>query len=697
MIDFLRKIRGKIAELSAINARFNLLQIQLDRIDLLINSLNQRTLILREVEDKSVIAHSCVAGQVASTKQEKLDSINNLQTQNQLSHNTSTFIEFFSEEKIRLVFLVITPEIWSSLEPVWSCASKDKRFDVSVVLLKSANPEISLTSFIKAQELLESTRIRYFTELSFSLVSYRPHVIFYPLPYGSLYPNSYKPDVVQAMGSRIAYIPYGLEVGGGLFNTRYQYDSDVPRVAWRVFARSQAQLKSFNRYCSYGNGHVVVTGHPRTAIEKSLEVRQHNAAKTKARGRRVILWTPHFTVLASRKWSSFLDHHEKILKLVDARPDLFLLIRPHPFLRTSLAKLADWGHERVSAWFSSIDEKDNVHVDTETDYRPAFECSAALMADAGSFLVEYLHTGKPICYLTGKDDIGLSEEVRNLDCFYAGATEIDIAGFMDHVIKSREDSLLETRKSALSTYFGEHNQTPAESILNEISNNIGNKPARIYSTELPASPNHSEAFQYWVNAKTTFLAPETYYQEQEVKLRDILDRHAKGRFAADIGCGNGRFTEILSEYFEFIEGTDPNPELINEARENSLKKGISNIQYSAERLEHPESLSTYDFVSCMGVTSGLIDDEMFIKSIWKLKSAMRPGGKILLKECLSLSTVEMVDWNGYKAVYRNVESYLNAFQTVGLHLLEDVLVVQDSEKMRINSFYLFAESSQKSV
>lgn len=695
MFDFLRKIRGKITGLNIIINNIDALHAHLERIELALNSLNKE-------EFSSSVAMEEILG-AQNFAPQKVDSPNNVSLESKrltcdqdlpiVNQAKTSMVEFIPGEKIRLVFIVITPEIWTSIQSVWSRASKDDRFEVSVVLLKSSNLEISLTSFSRAQVLLEEAGIPYFTESNFSLAIYQPHVVFYPLPYGSLYPNSYKPDVVQAIGCRIAYVPYGLEVGGGLFNTRYQYDSDVPRVAWRVFARSQAQLKSFNRYCSYGNGHVVVTGHPRAAIDKSREVQQHDAAKTKARGRQVILWTPHFTVLTSRKWSSFLDHHEKILRLIDDRPDLFLLIRPHPFLRTSLAKLNDWGHERVSAWFSSIDEKDNAQVDTEIDYRPAFETSSALMADAGSFLVEYLHTGKPICYLTGKDDIGLSEEVRSLDCFYAGATEIDIAGFMDQVIKNSEDSLLEERKCALKTYFGESNQTPDESILNEISHNIGNKPARIYSAELPVSTNHAEAFQYWVNAKTTFLAPETYYHEQEIKLRDILERHAKGRFAADIGCGNGRFTEILSEYFEFIEAADPNPELINEARENSLKKGIINIQYSVERLEHPESLSTYDFVSCMGVTSGLIDDEMFIKSIWKLKAALRPGGKILLKESLCLSTVEKVDWNGYRAVYRNVDSYLKAFQTVGLNLLEDVLVVQDSEKMRINSFYLFVESS----
>lgn len=614
-----------------------------------------------------------------------------------LKSKRNKFIGISPNEKIRVVFLILTPEVWPSIEPVWRRASKDDRFDVSVVVLRSSDSDVALSSLAKAQSLLEDAAIPYFNEQNFSLESYKPHVIFYPLPYGSLYPKSYKPEVVTALGCRIAYVPYGLEVGGGMFNARYQYDTEVPRLAWRVFARSQAQLTSFGHYCSYGNGHVRVSGHPRTEFDSEHGIHLHHSAIKKACGRQVILWTPHFTVLMRRKWSSFLNHHETIVRLIDDRPDLFLLVRPHPFLRTNLTKLEGWGHQRMSEWFAAIDAKENACIDTEKDYRPAFEISSALLSDAGSFLVEYLHTEKPICHLIGEGDIGLTAEVRSLNCYYPGATEINIAGFIDRVIINGEDSLLDARKSALQSYFGPNGQAPSQSILDEISNNIGNAAPRIYSSDLPASPRHNDAFRYWTKATTTFLAPETYYQEQENKLRDILSRNAKGGFAADIGCGNGRFTQIIADYFEFTEATDPSERLISEARENAVKKGNTNIVYSVERLEHAESLSTYDFVSCMGVTSGLIDDEMFIKCICRLKAAMLPGAKLLLKESLNLSTTELVEWNGYQAVYRNVRSYLQSFQGAGLELVEEVLITQDLNKCRVNSFYLFVERTGESA
>ncbi len=631
---------------------------------------------------------------MSSPNDSRSHSSSDLDTRTSSSQRASSLIRVLPGEKIRLLFLVITPEIWGSIAPVYKRALTDDRFSVSVVVLKSANPEVALTSLVKAYSMFDGEAISYFTEQNFSLDSCQPHVVFYPLPYDSLIPPGFKPALVAAKGCRIAYISYGLEVGGGVFNARYQYDTEVPRIAWRIFARSEGQRTNFARYCSYGNGHVVVTGHPRMERSSPAGIKSHHPASEKAQGRMVILWTPHFSVLTRRKWSSFLDHHETILRLIEDRPDLFLLVRPHPFLRTSLEKLEGWGPARVAEWFSTINERDNVYVDTETNYRAAFEVSTALMADAGSFLVEYLRTGKPICHLTGKDDIGLSEEVRSFACFYPGGDEFEIAGFMERV-SNGDDPMCEVRKSAVQHYFGPDNQTPSQTILDEIANEITSPPQRLYSTEPPASPRHEEAFQYWVKATTTFLAPETNYQEQELKLRDILSRHAKGRFAADIGCGNGRFTEIFCEHFEFTEGIDPSEQFINEARDSAKHKGVTKIAYSVERLEHAESISTYDFVSCMGVTSGLIDDEVFIKSIWKLKAAMRPGAKLLMKDTLSLSTPELIEWNGYNAVYRNLQAYLGAFEAAGLSLVEDFLLAQDTEKRRVNGFFLFMERASE--
>ena len=593
------------------------------------------------------------------------------------------------EKKIKLVFFVIFPELWTSVGPIYERAKEDSRFVVQVVLLKNPNPERYLSSTCEAEAFLKSLSIPYLLENNFSLKDFQAQVAFYPAPYASFFSDNLQPEKVVEMGCRIAYVPYGLEVGGGVFNARYQYDTDIPRLAWRIFARSLFQYKNFGRFCSSGNSHVVVTGHPRAELDRKHKLIPHSSAEKKSRGRIVILWTPHFSVLTRRKWSSFLDHYDSILHLFEKRIDLFLLIRPHPFLKSCLSRLESWGPERVEKLFTEINKRDNVLLDTNLNYEPAFKSSSGLMSDAGSFLVEYLHTKKPICYLSGKDDIGLSEEVREFDCFYPGNTKIEIEDFLDRVIRNKSDYLKTKRYNALQKYFEFKSEPPSSLILNNIAKNIDCESSQELDTKISRSSNHEMAFQFWLKATSTFLAPESYYKHQEEKLTQILSLYAVGKFAADIGCGNGRFTEIISKYFEFTEAIDINSKLINEAREHAFKHNINNIAYSIESLEHVETLSTYDFVCCMGVTSGLIDDGIFNQSIWKLKTAMRASSILLMKDTLTLYESENVSWNGYTALYRNVQLYKHAFKQAGLTLFDEQLISEDLTKQRVNSFFLF--------
>jgi SAM-dependent methyltransferase len=590
-------------------------------------------------------------------------------------------------EKIRIVFLVLNPQLWPSFEPIWRRASGDQRFHCKIVVVPPASADMALEAHVRASAMLQAAGSPFVEHRLFSLAEYEPHVVFYPSPYGEFYPSGYKPEEVRRRGGRVAYLPYGLEVGGGVFNTRYQFDTEAPRNAWRVFARSPAQLASYSRYCSSGSAHVSVTGHPRGEGAPEGIAADDTRILEKAAGRPVILWTPHFSVATPRKWSSFLDNHEQIVAEMDARPHMFFVLRPHPFFFSRLSALPDWGPERARDWLDSVNRRENAMIDEAADYRVAFSASSAILADAGSFLVEYLLTGKPICYLTGADDIGLTQEASELQCFYEGGDALTISGFLDRIEK-REDPLAPARAAAADRYFGPHRSGASERILDEIAAAIDEPDFRARSSS-PFSEAHERAYQYWRGAERTTLAPASYYEEQEAVLSALLDEHCGGRFAVDIGCGNGRFTEIIARYYSVVEGIDPGEKLIAEARARAQAAGIANISYKVERLEYPETLSTYDLVSCMGVLSGLIDDRAFVKATWLLRAGLRRDGLLLLKDSLSLTGPQYIEWNDYTAVYRNIDAYLDAFASVGLSLEHTRELARDEEKQRVNKLFLF--------
>ena len=60
-----------------------------------------------------------------------------------------------------------------------------------------------------------------------------------------------------------------------------------------------------------------------------------------------------------------------------------------------------------------------------------------------------------------------------------------------------------------------------------------------------------------------------------------------------------------------------------------------------------------------------------------------------MKDTLTLYESENVSWNGYTALYRNVQLYKHAFKQAGLTLFDEQLISEDLTKQRVNSFFLF--------
>lgn len=595
-------------------------------------------------------------------------------------------------ERIRVVFLVMTPQIWPSVEPVWRKLSADERFHTKVVAIEKTSEADALSELRGAYDLLTEANVPFAKGSSFSMHRYKPHVVFYPLPYDHFYSDQFKAAAAQAAGARVAYIHYGLETGGGAHNARYQHDEPLLRNAWRIFARSRHQAANFARYCATGNAHVVLTGHPRGGHRPDTSEQLPQEVLTQAKTRKIVLWAPHFSVASRRKWSSFLENHENILGEIDKRQDLFFVLRPHPFLERTLREAEGWTIDRVRALFDQIAARENIHIDRHPSYWPAFNGSDALMTDPGSFLVEYLHTDKPICLLSSSDGIGLGQEAAAFTAFENGDTIDDISRFLD-MVSSGTDTKAADRKDALAAYFGDREQNPADLIAEEIVAGMSDRPFNLPNTK--RSEKHRAAFRYWRSAKDTFLAPDEYYKKQEAILTDLLNRLKPRGFAIDVGCGNGRFTEIFARHCNFVEGIDPSRNLIEQAQESAAAKGITNIEYRRENLEQPFLISSYDLVACMGVLSGVIDNERFLQASHWLRAATKHGGRLILKESLSVGALQSIDSDGYVAVYRNITDYLDTFRSAGFELVEEMTIAPVNEQGLTNCLFVFDTVDRK--
>ncbi len=83
--------------------------------------------------------------------------------------------------------------------------------------------------------------------------------------------------------------------------------------------------------------------------------------------------------------------------------------------------------------------KSHVEWDFSADYRYAFSQSDALMADAGSFLLEYLPSRKPILFLTHKNCLGINSSAEFIYDAYDVANEsADIKTFVDNLVSGKD-------------------------------------------------------------------------------------------------------------------------------------------------------------------------------------------------------------------------------------------------------------------
>ena len=92
------------------------------------------------------------------------------------------------------------------------------------------------------------------------------------------------------------------------------------------------------------------------------------------------------------------------------------------------------------------------------------------------------------------------------------------------------------------------------------------------------------------------LAPETVRLWQNL-LAEYVDR-GKVSLVLDLGCGTGRFTELLAGHFDAqVIGVDPSEKMVQQARAKPATGNITYRQASAEAIPLPDSCADLVFMS----------------------------------------------------------------------------------------------------
>lgn len=140
--------------------------------------------------------------------------------------------------------------------------------------------------------------------------------------------------------------------------------------------------------------------------------------------------------------------------------------------------------------------------------------------------------------------------------------------------------------------------------------------------------------------KARALAPETRRLWQDLLAADI-DRAAISP-AVDLGCGTGRFTELLAAHFGVpVIGVDPSRKMVQQARRKPVSGKIDYRQGSAEALPLPDGCADLVFMSM--VYHHLADPTAVARECHRV---LRPGGFALVLHQV-VTQVTAPDWSSF--------------------------------------------------
>jgi hypothetical protein len=357
-----------------------------------------------------------------------------------------------------VIFLVQQGGLWASAASVYAAFAADPAWKATIIALPFQHCQFSTDEERNAVfGFLRERKIPHVRWDEFQLTPGCADVVFMHLPYEETRPPGWSnADLLRAV-PRIAYVSYAVPVLASGENNQFQFNLPLQQRAWMVIAHSRHNQALFVRHCATGAAHVVVTGHPKVdAVCEPDAGRDDDLARFVA-GRTMVCWNPHFDMRPDgTPWgsgcSTFMRWQEFFLEEFSKRPDMVLLIRPHPLFFSSLQSRRLWSAAQVAGFHERVEQSGNMLVDHRASYLPAFVASAALLSDASSLLLEYSVTGKPVLYLHNPRGPGINDGEFVRDHLYTASEEKEIRDFLDMVARG-EDPRGPARRIALPDFM----------------------------------------------------------------------------------------------------------------------------------------------------------------------------------------------------------------------------------------------------
>lgn len=376
---------------------------------------------------------------------------------------------------INVVFFALFDSVWK-YDILYQLMEKDDRFNPMILVcpVVSYGRESMLMNMEKCYQLFKSREYNVKRAYNVEKDSYtdvrkelQPDIIFYTNPYSGLIDNKYYitqyPDVLTC------YVNYYFCAESKNFDKIY--DNLFYNLLWKKYVETEHEIEGAIKYARNKGRNMILTGYP--GIDNLINPNYSPSDKWKIADKNIkrIIWAPHHTIDGYNfiEFSTFLKYSEFFLYIAEKYQDrIQIAFKPHPLLKNRL--YIKWGKEKTDSYYSRWANLKNGQLE-DGDYINLFLTSDAIIHDSGSFIYEYLMTGKPAMHL--HNHIPYEQQFNDftqeaISQYYKGENEDDIEKFIIDLVNGRDEKKESRINFVKQNLMPPYGKLASENILNDL-------------------------------------------------------------------------------------------------------------------------------------------------------------------------------------------------------------------------------------
>lgn len=379
------------------------------------------------------------------------------------------------KEKVRVAFLVIYDSVFPA-QPLFKKMLADDFFEPFILVVpdSSRGNENLLFQIEKTYQTLvsqygESVVKKAYDKNQKTFIDYvdDADIACFANPYDSMVNKIHSIEYYASKKVLPIYISYGAMFD--YYSINHIINLKSMNLCWKVFVDTKYNYDEFVKYTHVKGKHAVLSGYCKMDALNNYEPRTLNRKK--------IILAPHHSVnLPEFPISNFLEYSDLFLELPNKYPNIDFIFRPHPLLFVTLAKNELWGEEKVENYLNQITSFSNVEYQSGGDYFETFVNSSGIIHDCGSFVMEYLYTGHPACYMlkNPQEIVNIFTELgqKCLANYYHAFNKEDIFKFIDDIILSENDRMQKNRVNFAKSELMINYPNVADFILNYLKQEL---------------------------------------------------------------------------------------------------------------------------------------------------------------------------------------------------------------------------------